>query len=202
MSHHPERTARNVRPVNQPPSIFYHNLAAIINNKINIIYNLLKLPPPAKTCNYRAPISQSKSFFRQLHLAYFAKIRPTTRSPFIQAQALSRHQHNRFAGKHHSWMTMYRPDYESLGQGRRRGCCHEKQLRRIAPLRNPKTHHTVRRHADINLADTLADYIEWSIFQYTVRRKNSAEFRHSPNDVHRLLRGVTTLIGKTTAQVD
>ena len=24
MSHHPERTARNVRPVNQPPSKFYH----------------------------------------------------------------------------------------------------------------------------------------------------------------------------------
>ena len=136
--------------------IFYHNLSPIINNKINIIYNLLKLPPPAKTCNYRTPISQTKSFFRQLHIAYFA----TTRSPFIQAQALSRHQHNRFAGKHHSWMTMYRPDHESLGQGRRRGCCHEKQLRRIAPLRNPKTHHTVRRHADIDLADTLADYID------------------------------------------
>ena len=24
MSHHPERTARNVRPVNQPPSFTYH----------------------------------------------------------------------------------------------------------------------------------------------------------------------------------
>lgn len=23
MSHHPERTARNVRPVNQPPSLYY-----------------------------------------------------------------------------------------------------------------------------------------------------------------------------------
>lgn len=25
MSHHPERTARNVRPVNQPPSLDYDN---------------------------------------------------------------------------------------------------------------------------------------------------------------------------------
>lgn len=25
MSHHPERTARNVRPVNQPPSFFFDN---------------------------------------------------------------------------------------------------------------------------------------------------------------------------------
>ena len=28
MSHHPERTARNVRPVNQPPSKVYHKTAA------------------------------------------------------------------------------------------------------------------------------------------------------------------------------
>ena len=27
MSHHPERTARNVRPVNQPPSFIYHLIA-------------------------------------------------------------------------------------------------------------------------------------------------------------------------------
>ena len=29
MSHHPERTARNVRPVNQPPSFFFDNRSRI-----------------------------------------------------------------------------------------------------------------------------------------------------------------------------
>ena len=38
MSHHPERTARNVRPVNQPPSLFYVTCSRAIDSLAIVLY--------------------------------------------------------------------------------------------------------------------------------------------------------------------
>ena len=49
MSHHPERTARNVRPVNQPPSILNGTFTLANENYVVVYFRCsLGLNPPVQ----------------------------------------------------------------------------------------------------------------------------------------------------------